>query len=206
MGDSVIQKLSIRTITKLAEIVTGDKKLSKYRSGPLLVDFFNEFGSNDRYTSGFPTRITYAKDNLIKINGKSELIKAIEAMFDPLEYEGLNLDQALDFIRPYLNADGLELRIANGRCRAHSTSQDLISLDAHVDILDRQYIQRNIEKCDTKISSGDFEGAITNARTLLEEVLLEMKNTLTGIYCDNDGNLPKLYKETSKLLNLDPGQ
>jgi len=38
-------KVSERTIKRLAEIITGDKGLSPYRSGPMLVTFFNELGT-----------------------------------------------------------------------------------------------------------------------------------------------------------------
>jgi integrase len=36
-------KISERTIKRLGEIITGDKALSPYRSGPKLVSFFNDF-------------------------------------------------------------------------------------------------------------------------------------------------------------------
>jgi hypothetical protein len=38
--------------------------------------------------------------------------------------------------------------------------------------IDFEYIQEQIEKCDDKLSSGDYDGAITNARTLLENICL----------------------------------
>jgi len=47
-------KISERTIKRLAEIITGDKSLSPYRSGAKLVGFFNEFGTNHTYGQGFP--------------------------------------------------------------------------------------------------------------------------------------------------------
>jgi integrase len=42
-------KISERTIKRLGEIITGDKALSPYRSGPKLVSFFNDFGTNHAY-------------------------------------------------------------------------------------------------------------------------------------------------------------
>jgi hypothetical protein len=39
-------KISERTIKRLAEIITGDQALSPYGSGPKLVSFFNDFGTN----------------------------------------------------------------------------------------------------------------------------------------------------------------
>jgi hypothetical protein len=48
-------KISERTIKRLGEIITGDKALSIYRSGPKLVGFFNDFRSNHAYGQGFPS-------------------------------------------------------------------------------------------------------------------------------------------------------
>lgn len=66
------------------------------------------------------------------------------------------------------------------------------------------YIDEQIEKCINKINNFDYSGAITNARTLLEEVLLLIIQNITGTRPDNDGDLQKLYKTVRKLLNLEP--
>ena len=54
-------KLSENTLSELGKIVTGDTKMSPYRSGPMLVRLFNQFGSNDHYpkNGGFPSRWQY---------------------------------------------------------------------------------------------------------------------------------------------------
>ena len=52
-------KISERTIKRLGEIITGDKALSPYRSGPKLVSFFNDFGTNHAYGQGFRSRIRF---------------------------------------------------------------------------------------------------------------------------------------------------
>jgi hypothetical protein len=49
-------KISERSVKRLGEIITGDKAMSPYRSGPKLVGFFNEFGTNHTYGQGFPSR------------------------------------------------------------------------------------------------------------------------------------------------------
>lgn len=57
-------KLSERSIKRLAEIITGDKGLSPYRSGPKLVSFFNEFGCDHTYGQGFPSRWMFAEERI----------------------------------------------------------------------------------------------------------------------------------------------
>ena len=40
-------KISDRSIRAIAEVITGDKGISKYRTGWDLVQLFNEFGFDD---------------------------------------------------------------------------------------------------------------------------------------------------------------
>jgi hypothetical protein len=62
--------LSSRTITALAEIITGDgprdsaTKLSPYRTLGKITDFFRDFGERDLHpSSGAPSRFAYTKEN-----------------------------------------------------------------------------------------------------------------------------------------------
>ncbi len=66
------------------------------------------------------------------------------------------------------------------------------------------YIKEQISKCDNKIQEKDFEGAITNARTLVESICLFIIESTSDKECSNDGNLIKLYKKVSNILNLNP--
>ena len=67
-----------------------------------------------------------------------------------------------------------------------------------------EYINQQIYKCKSKMNSGDYDGAITNARTLIEEILLSIEEKIVGARQDYDGNLPALYKRVSKLINMYP--
>ena len=72
--------------------------------------------------------------------------------------------------------------------------------DAHV------FIDEQIKKSDEKIQSGDFDGAITNARALLEAVLTELERVYDSSPPEYDGDLLKLYRRVQKHLNLDPSR
>jgi len=61
-----------------------------------------------------------------------------------------------------------------------------------------------IEKCRTKMNQGDYDGAITNARSLVEAVLAAMEKEFDAAAPDYDGDLPKLYKRVQKHLKLSP--
>ena len=68
------------------------------------------------------------------------------------------------------------------------------------------FIDEQIKKAERKIQEEDYDGAITNARSLLEAVLTEIESDLDEKAPKYDGDLPKLYKRVQKLLNLDPSR
>jgi hypothetical protein len=72
-----------------------------------------------------------------------------------------------------------------------------------VDIISDEYLQEQIDKCITKINNDDYNGAITNARTMIEELLLTIEERITGIRPKNEGDLLKIYKSVRKLLKLE---
>jgi hypothetical protein len=67
-----------------------------------------------------------------------------------------------------------------------------------------EFIVQQIEKCDGKLASGDYDGAITNARALLEAVLHEMERRLSTVEQGTEGDLVKLFRRVQRLLHLDP--
>lgn len=73
--------------------------------------------------------------------------------------------------------------------------------------VNRVFIEQQIMKCDRKLAEKDFDGAITNARSLLEAVLSEVEHELSPeSLLPYDGDLLKLYKRVQKLLNLEPSR
>jgi hypothetical protein len=69
------------------------------------------------------------------------------------------------------------------------------------------FIDEQVQKCDRKLSERDFDGAITNARSLLEAVLCEVERELSPESVPPyDGDLVKLYRRVQKLLNLEPSR
>lgn len=101
-------KLSERTINAIGEIVTGDKKLSPYRSGQQLVRLFNEYGANDVYGQGFPSRWQYAEENLRSLNGTPAIGSVLCHVLDPREFmdTGYNEEEAAEYVNARLKYDG----------------------------------------------------------------------------------------------------
>ena len=205
-------KISERTIGVLAKVITGDSGISPYNSGPKLVKFFNEVGFEDRYGQGFPSRWAYVEDNLRTINGKPQLATVISSALDPRAFLGTDFkaDVVAENLNQYLKYDGFEIVSTGKMFKVRETRGAIVDLEppfkAGSKEMNQLFIDEQIQKCDRKIMEGDFDGAITNARSLLEGVLIEMERQLDLSPPSYDGDLPKLFKRVQALLNLDPSR
>jgi hypothetical protein len=203
--------LSEFTIEFLGSAIAGDVDGFPYRSGPQLVKFFNQFGARDVYPSGggFPTRRIYAQDKLREINGSPVIKEVLSKALDPREFSKVNLDveNAVQNINSNIKFDGYEV-VADGLMfKVRELSAGKVKLDAMAivpDELTQLTIDENIRKCEAKLTEGDFSGAITNARTLIEAVLIGIEKEMDGNASEYDGDLVRLYKRVQKLLNLEP--
>lgn len=87
--------------------------------------------------------------------------------------------------------------------KSDNLMESLINVE-EVSILSNEYLEKQINKCINKINNDDYDGAITNARTMIEELLLNIEEKITGKRKKNEGDLPKIYKRVRKLLSLEP--
>jgi hypothetical protein len=212
-------KISERTVKRLAEIITGDKSLSPYRSGPKLVGFFNEFGTNHTYGQGFPSRWMFAEDCIRQFNDTPALKKVILFAVDPRDFMGAtvydnetqqdnpaNLRDALTYLNEFLAYDGYEI-VPHGKgydVVDKARGEIVVDVKLEPSHLSHAFIMEQIEKCRTKTSQRDYDGAITNARSLVEAVLAAIEKEFDSSAPDYDGNLPKLYRRVQNHLNLSP--
>ncbi len=204
-------KLSEYAINFLGSFVAGDLPGLPYRSGPQLVKFFNQFGSRDVYPTngGFPTRRIYAQDKLRELNGAAVLRTLIAKAVDPREFSKTEktVEDAVALLNENLKYEGYEL-VRDGHffaVRDLGAARVKLEVSARVpDELTQLTIDENIRKCEAKLSEGDFSGAITNARSLAEAVLIGIEKDLDAFAPAYDGDLVKLFKRVQKLLNLEP--
>jgi len=204
-------KIARNTLAELVKIVTGDTKLSPYRSGPMLVQLFNQFGSNDFYGPEFPSRWKYAEEKLLPLNQTSSLRKLINNIFDAREWIGKDLkpEFAAEQLNKFLKFDGFELVRDGEHFKIRETGAVAVQFDSpfpESQEVNHVFIEEQVRKCDKKIDEGDFGGAITNARSLVEAVLLEIEKQLSPTPPQYDGDLIKLNKRAQTLLNLDPAR
>jgi hypothetical protein len=202
-------QVSEKTVSALAKVVTGDCGLTLYRSGPVLVRLFNDFGANDVYGNGFPSRWVYAETNIRRLNGSPALAALLACVLDPRDFMEANkpLEPAIEYVNRYLAYDGYEVIRLNNEYRVRDLRGTQVEFESPFGPpqgLNHVFIDEQAKKCDQKILAGDFDGAITNARSLLEAVLVEVERTLSPSPVKYDGDLPKLYRRATQALDMDP--
>ena len=69
-------------------------------------------------------------------------------------------------------------------------------------VISNEHIQAAIDKANQRIKDKDFDGAITTARTLVEEIQTEIYRKLKKTEPNHKGDLSKLYGMVAPLLNL----
>ena len=212
-------KISERTIKRLGEIITGDKQLSAYRSGPKLCDFFNELGANHVYGQGFPSRWAFTESCIREFNDTPGLRNVILSALDPRDYMGIQVrdnetntskairvEDAVAYLNDLLTFDGYEIVQHGHQYNVVDKQRGEIVVDVRLEPshLSHSFIVEQIDKCRSKIGQNDFDGAITNARSLVEAVLTAIEKEIDANAPDYDGNLPRLYKRIQGHLNLSP--
>lgn len=192
--------------------VIGDKEGWPYRSGSELVRLFNELGFRDTYGPGFPSRKVFAVEKIQALNGTDKLKTLIRVIFEERRWELddlISIDDAVDDFNKTLKPVNYQVVKDSSEYKVKSLSGDIIDIENRFedsDELNELMIEEQIQKCREKIDSGDYSGAITNARTLLENVCIKIETELSTTPQKNDGNLNKLFNRTRDLLNLDPSR
>lgn len=209
-------KVSSKTITALEKIITGNpvagnQALVPYRSGPDLVAFFCGIGSEDEYGQGFPSRWNYVERKLHECNGSPQLNTIIETALDPRVFIGTDFDpdEAVSYLNEFLKYDGFVVRRVGKFYRVLDNQEALVTVSAAflpTGMPNYEFVQEQLEKCDRRIATEDYDGAITNARSLVEAVLTGIEALLDGNPPKYDGDLEKLYKRVRVLLHLEPEQ
>lgn len=201
--------LSDKSIEVLTGAITGDAGVSHYQRGVDLVKFFNRLGFTDEYAQPFPSRRVYAEVKLRELNGSNAIARVFTLLVDVREYatEPEKLDALADHLNVYLELDGYRVKkLGRGYHLADETASGVVFTNPLADSVEPShvFIREQLEKCEVKINEGDYDGAITNARSLVESVFVHVQSQLDPAPPDHGGDLIKLYKHLQKLLHLGP--
>jgi hypothetical protein len=197
-------KISNKVTKQLGKLIAGDTAIAPYLTGPQLVDFFNECGFDDVYGNGFPSRWVYATDKITESNGTDKLRTIIEEFLDPRRFGGNEelVDKIIIEINRLIKYDGFGL-IKNGtQYRIADIEGNFIKPEA-AKAIGHEFIDEQIKKCQQKIAADDFNGAITNARTLTEAILIHVIESVEKVEIKNDGKVLGLWSRAKKALKID---
>ncbi len=197
-------KISNKITEQLGRLIAGDLGTAPYLSGPRLVDFYNSCGFDDMYGEGCPSRWVYSTQKIEVSNGTDKLKTILEEFVDPRRYGGDEdtVIAIVDIINQLIKYDGYALTKKGFNYKVASLKGSYIEPEAVLKI-GHEYVSEQIEKCQEKIALNDFSGAITNARTLCEAVLIHVIETAEKIEVKNDGKITNLWSRAKKALKLD---
>lgn len=191
--------LSATSIEKLTNIITGfaglTEKIRKTdideileHSGNLSIvctydKCFEEHPdiiNNPLYNSREFQQEKYVKLQLEKLNGTSQIHKLIITYFNNIGNYTEEPEEVVEYLNRYFDKDGysVEKIEETEEYKIYSIDDCLIDYDCLFNESERGnyiLINEHNKKCFEKIKTGDYTGAITNSRSLLEQLLCEIK-------------------------------
>lgn len=191
------------SLTHLAKALCGDGGYTPYLNGPSLVTFFNKYGYNEVYGPGFPSRWKYTEDKLRELNGRPAIVKIIEEILDPRRYHGMEItaEAAAREMNEFLKYDKIQVRPAGDFYKVVA-SVGMVVESAATKALSHDFISEQVKKCERKITEEDFNGAVTNARSLVEALFIEIIERSHEKEIKNDGNIENLWSQVKKIMKL----
>lgn len=212
-------EVSLPTLDALVTVISGGSYENKgdvgpygpYRSGPDILRFFRPFGFDDSY-SGFGSRQPHTREKLEQLNGTAQMKQVIEAAVDPrhfIELDEVSAEDAVEYLNQFLVPDGYRLVRVGARFRVRAASGSPVEtggLSFEAPTERHEMIDEQMTKCERRLEDGDFTGAITSARSLVEGVLQQIEALLDPEPPKYNGKLSPLYTRVYNRLNLDPGR
>lgn len=149
--------LQSKSLEKLRLLINEE---TQYRSGPQLVQFFNELGFNDTYGQGFPSRWAHTDGRLAKINGTPELDKCIKKLFAPVNFIGRvgELDNFIKDFNQYLAFD--KWKVVRNGAEINFVRLDQVEIDESIPALNEDdFLKKEFQEI--SLESIGLEGAVT---------------------------------------------
>ncbi len=135
-------------------------------------------------------------------------LKFLCEMINPIVRSDSNeVQNLLEIFNNHLEGDFFKLDVEKTISKKpifHAIKIDAISVTfENKKMIGRSFVGEQLKKCETKLAQNDFDGAITNARSLLEDVIArDIYKQIAGKEMQTKGDLIQDYKVIKKLLNL----
>lgn len=218
--------LSDSSITNLANIITGNSGISPEHTFEEIVKIMKKYVNCESLeTFKENLNINSVDDNeaifkfvvykLNTINCSSVLTDLIEFLCNnPLffkdkektDFPRFDFDEIMASINSSIQDDNYEVFKAKTKYRVYGLNDSIVDFDylfCKNKLEAYTAVKDHLDKCYSKVNSGDYSGAITNARTLVEQILREIEVKLDSNAQEYDGNLPKLYKRVMKIFKFE---
>lgn len=195
--------LSSQSLNVLAGVVTGDRA-GIYRTRVDLEILFHELGFDAQHEDA-TSRHKYALSKLTNANGTPLMIAVIKATLDPRNFVDREylLSTAIEELNKHFKYDHFEVYLQNNVCNIRSFRSTTV-IAKNLDFLSDEFIREQLQKCESKITNGDFDGAITNARSLIEGVIGHIYERITGSKIEGSGDLQKDFRKVRDSLQMAP--
>ncbi len=182
--------INSKSIEKLRNLINEE---TEYRSGPKLVDFFNDLGFNDAYGQGFPSRWKYTDDRLNQINGTPELDKCIRKVFNPVNFIGRisELDKHIKELNQFLAFDKWQV-IRNETEITFQKAQKVVLNDDNAELKADDFLEK--EFSEISLNELGLDGVVTD---ILSERFEEIKSCLSS-----NANLSVIFLSGSSLEGI----
>lgn len=157
----------------------------------------------------------YVRLQLEKLNGTSRIHDFIIVYFKHIYDYADEPEEVVEYLNRYFDLDGysIEKIEETDEFKIYSLDDCLVNYDCLFKESERGnyiLINEHNEKCFNKIKSGDYPGAITNSRSLLEQLLCEIKaerlRTNGQRVSGYNGDIGQLINNTFPLINFQLGQ
>lgn len=206
----ITEKLSKSEIDKLFEVCSEKNIICTFDE--CFMDY-NDIKSNPLYNTKAFKLENYVKIQLGKINGTSKIYDLILCYLSDLYNYTATEEEVIEYLNRYLDEDGYSIEKIEelGEYKIYALEDCLVNYDCLFKASAKgnfALINEHNQKCFDKIRTGDFTGAITNSRSLLEQILRELQREFERI----DGNrryngqsLDRLLEEVLNKLNIKEG-
>ncbi len=166
-----LSKSKINEILKNADI--------KIKSFEKFFECFSDIKANPQYKNEHFKLEKYLVINLKNINLTHKLYQVVDGYFSQLYSYTSSTAEVLEYINAEFSKDNYEVvqLEETGEFKIYSLDDSMINYDCifkEKELGNYILINQQCEKCIKKIETGDYMGAITNASSLIEQLLQEI--------------------------------
>ncbi len=225
--DSVCNDFDLLKQRSIIDVLIGDAELGDsssktkmpYLSGPKLVGLLNKYGKPAVYGSGAKSRWMYMDDllghcivegtirnllsELFSLAHFSKHLKDMSAEAAKKEHNRITL-LAIDKINGVLLFGNRELVSIGSSFQIHQIGSKVAIEAPALQIVDREYVRDIARRATSDVDDGDYDSALTKARTLLEESFCYVIELSDETPIEN-GDIGKLFKQVKSLYNMHAG-